>query len=251
MRARIVEELAALREAESDLRRSNAELEQFAYVASHDLQEPLRKVASFCQLLQQRYGGQLDARADQYIGFAVDGARRMQDLINDLLAFSRVGRIENPHTDVDCNALMARVLADLERAIEENGATIEAGPLPTVHGDAGLLRLVFQNLCANAIKFRGRGGARREARRRARGRLLALPGFRQRDRDRPGVRGAHLRALPAPASAHPVRGHRDRARDVPQDRRVPRRPHVAGHRTRRRGRRVYFLLHVARTGPEN
>lgn len=155
MRARIVAELAALREAEADLRRSNAELEQFAYVASHDLQEPLRKVASFCQLLQQRYGGQLDARADQYIGFAVDGAQRMQDLINDLLAFSRVGRVEQAHTDVDCAALLARVRTDLSRAIEESGATIEAEELPTVRGDASLLRLVFQNLCANAIKFRG------------------------------------------------------------------------------------------------
>ncbi len=154
MRARIVAELAALRDAESDLRRSNAELEQFAYVASHDLQEPLRKVASFCQLLQQRYGGQLDDRADQYIGFAVDGARRMQDLINDLLAFSRVGRMENPHTEVDCDALVARVRVDLARAIEESDAVIETGPLPTVRGDAGLLRLVFQNLFANAIKFR-------------------------------------------------------------------------------------------------
>jgi signal transduction histidine kinase len=155
MRARIVAELEALRVAEADLRRSNAELEQFAYVASHDLQEPLRKVASFCQLLQQRYGGQLDDRADQYIGFAVDGARRMQDLINDLLAFSRVGRMEQPHVDVDCGVLFDRVRADLSRAIEESGATVEVdGALPTVHGDASLLRLVFQNLVANAIKFR-------------------------------------------------------------------------------------------------
>ncbi|MDA0166765.1 CHASE3 domain-containing protein [Solirubrobacter ginsenosidimutans] len=155
MRTRIVSELEALRVAESDLRRSNAELEQFAYVASHDLQEPLRKVASFCQLLQQRYEGQLDARADQYIGFAVDGATRMQDLINDLLAFSRVGRMEQPHTDVDCAAVMTRVRADLGRVIEENEAELIVGELPTVRGDAGLLRVVFQNLCANAIKFRG------------------------------------------------------------------------------------------------
>ncbi|WP_028067947.1 sensor histidine kinase [Solirubrobacter soli] len=156
MRARIVAELDALRVAEADLRRSNAELEQFAYVASHDLQEPLRKVASFCQLLQQRYGGQLDERADQYIAFAVDGARRMQDLINDLLAFSRVGRMEQPHVDVDCGLLLERVRGDLSRAIEENDAVLEVdGTLPTVHGDAGLLRLVFQNLIANAIKFRG------------------------------------------------------------------------------------------------
>jgi signal transduction histidine kinase len=155
MRARIVAELESLREAEADLKRSNAELEQFAYVASHDLQEPLRKVASFCQLLQQRYGGQLDDRADQYIGFAVDGARRMQDLINDLLAFSRVGRVEHPHTDVDCTALVERVRADLSGAIAESGAEIVVGELPTVHADAGLLRLVFQNLIGNAIKFRG------------------------------------------------------------------------------------------------
>ncbi len=154
MRARIVAEVEALRLVQEDLQRSNTELEQFAYVASHDLQEPLRKVASFCQLLQQRYGGQLDERADQYIGFAVDGARRMQELINDLLAFSRVGRMEQPHTDVDCNALVSRVKSDLSRAIEESGAQIEAAALPTVRGDAGLLRLVFQNLIANAIRFR-------------------------------------------------------------------------------------------------
>jgi signal transduction histidine kinase len=148
MRARIVEE-------RNDLARSNQELEQFAYIASHDLQEPLRKVASFSQLLQQRYGGQLDDRADQYIEFAVDGARRMQDLINDLLAFSRVGRVDQPHGDVDCGELVERVRADLATSIEDSGATIDAAPLPTVLGDAGLLRLVFQNLIGNAIKFRG------------------------------------------------------------------------------------------------
>ena len=163
MRARIVAELAALQAAEADLRRSNTELEQFAYVASHDLQEPLRKVASFCQLLQQRYAGQLDARADQYINFAVDGARRMQDLINDLLAFSRVGRLEQPHTEVDCNAVVERVRGDLARAIEESGASVVLdGPLPTVHGDPTLLRVVFQNLVANAIKFRSEAPPRVE-----------------------------------------------------------------------------------------
>jgi signal transduction histidine kinase len=154
MRSRIVAELEALRVVQADLERSNQELEQFAYVASHDLQEPLRKVASFTQLLQQRYGGELDERADQYIGFAVDGARRMQTLINDLLAFSRVGRMEHPHGDVDCNELVERVRGDLAGAIEDSGATIEADPLPTVSGDASLLRLVFQNLVGNAIKFR-------------------------------------------------------------------------------------------------
>ena len=196
----------------------------------------------FCQLLQQRYGGQLDARADQYIGFAVDGARRMQDLINDLLAFSRVGRIEHPHTDVDCDALMERVRADLGRAIEENGADDRGRrrcrPCTATPGCCGS----SSRTCA-----RTRSSSAAEAppvvrdRRRARGRLLALPRCRQRDRDRPGVRGADLRALPAPAPAHAVRGHRHRARDVPQDRGVPRRPHVARHRARRR-RRLYFYF---------
>ncbi|MDA0185411.1 ATP-binding protein [Solirubrobacter phytolaccae] len=163
MRARIVAELAALQTAEADLRRSNQELEQFAYVASHDLQEPLRKVASFCQLLQQRYGGQLDARADQYIGFAVDGAQRMQDLINDLLAFSRVGRMEQPHTDVDTAKLVERAQTDLSRAIEDSGAEVLVeGELPVVQGDASLLRLVFQNLIGNAIKFRAEAAPRVE-----------------------------------------------------------------------------------------
>ncbi|HWH96125.1 MAG TPA: ATP-binding protein [Baekduia sp.] len=163
MRRRIIAELdtvnrarAKLEEQTVDLQRSNAELEQFAYVASHDLQEPLRKVASFTGMLQHRYQGQLDERADQYIAFAVDGARRMQGLINDLLAFSRVGRVDATEAIVDLDAAAAAAVRDLGAAIEESGATVEIdGPLPRVRGDRSLLTAVLQNLLANAIKFRG------------------------------------------------------------------------------------------------
>ena len=115
-----------------DLERSNAELEQFAYVASHDLQEPLRKVSAFCQLLQQRYGGQLDERADQYIEFAVDGAKRMQSLINDLLAFSRVGRSGTEPSVAPAGELVREAIDNLSQAIAADGATIEVGALPSV-----------------------------------------------------------------------------------------------------------------------
>jgi signal transduction histidine kinase len=162
MRERIVRELEVLRAAEAEiqakalaLERSNAELEQFAYVASHDLQEPLRKVTSFCQMLERRYAGQLDERGEQYIAFAVDGAKRMQALINDLLAFSRVGRIERPPELVDVGELVAHATSALGVAMEEAGATVEVEqPLPTVCGERTLLGLVLQNLIANAIKFR-------------------------------------------------------------------------------------------------
>jgi signal transduction histidine kinase len=136
-----------------DLLRSNAELEQFAYVASHDLQEPLRKVASFSQLLQRRYAGRLDERADQYIDFAVDGAKRMQQLINDLLAFSRVGRLTSEFTEVDGNWALHQALRNLADQVEETQARVESDPLPTVRGEAGLLTQVFQNLLGNAMKF--------------------------------------------------------------------------------------------------
>ncbi|HXA31263.1 MAG TPA: CHASE3 domain-containing protein [Acidimicrobiales bacterium] len=142
----------ALRNAE--LGRSNAELEQFAYVASHDLQEPLRKVTSFCQLLQQRYQDQLDDRADQYIEFAVDGAKRMQGLINDLLAFSRAGRTTEQFTPVDLRSCVEAAVRRLDAAIGETGAVITMGALPAVVGDGGLITSVFQNLIGNAIKFR-------------------------------------------------------------------------------------------------
>jgi signal transduction histidine kinase len=138
----------------SELRRSNADLEQFAYVASHDLQEPLRKVASFCGLLHKRYRGRLDERADQYLGFAVDGAVRMQTQINHLLAFSRVGRDAVPAVPVDLEEVYATVVGDLAIAIEETGADVAHEPLPTVSGDRTQLSVVLQNLLANAIKFR-------------------------------------------------------------------------------------------------
>ena len=162
MRRQIVTELGALRAASErldeqarDLERSNTELEQFAYVASHDLQEPLRKVASFSQLLERRYKGQLDERADQYIAFAVDGAKRMQVLINDLLAFSRVGRLVREHVEIDAAELVDQAVANLSLAVEESDAEITVDELPRVSGDASLLTAVFQNLISNAIKFRG------------------------------------------------------------------------------------------------
>ncbi len=142
----------------AELRRSNAELEQFAYVASHDLQEPLRKVASFCQLLEKRYGDQLDERGLQYIAFAVDGAKRMQVLINDLLTFSRVGRSSELRESLPLDQPLDTALNALSVAIEDADAVIERPErLPEVLGDPTLLAMLWQNLIGNAIKFRAPG----------------------------------------------------------------------------------------------
>jgi signal transduction histidine kinase len=174
MRSRIVNELAELASSQRELRetrdrlqsqavdlmRSNRDLEQFAYVASHDLQEPLRKVAGFCQLLQRRYAGQLDERAEQYIEFAVDGARRMQRLISELLAFSRVGRADRALEDVPLAEVTADALGELTAAgdLGPDGhgadARVVVGELPVVRGDATLLRQLMTNLVGNAVKFR-------------------------------------------------------------------------------------------------
>jgi signal transduction histidine kinase len=161
MRLRILEEVDQLNAASDDLARqadelarSNADLEQFAYVASHDLQEPLRKVSGFCQLLQMRYADQLDERANEYIHYAVDGAKRMQDLINDLLAFSRVGRTTEAFEPVDLDAVARDVVEVLGPAVEDAGATITVGDLPVVSGDRRLLAATLQNLVSNALKFR-------------------------------------------------------------------------------------------------
>ena len=135
-----------------ELARSNADLEQFAYVASHDLQEPLRMVAAYTQLLAERYRGKLDENADKFIGYASEGALRMQSLIQDLLAYSRVGR--NGSGRVDCNAVMEEVLMSLSPAIQESGAAVTHTVLPEVWANRSQMAQVFQNLIGNAIKFR-------------------------------------------------------------------------------------------------
>jgi len=138
-----------------ELARSNADLEQFAYVASHDLQEPLRMVAAYTQLLAERYKGKLDENADKFIGYASEGAHRMQVLILDLLAFSRVGRAEAKYSSVDCNAVVEGLKQDLGSAIAESGAVLAHADLPVIRADRLQLTQVLQNLTANAIKFRG------------------------------------------------------------------------------------------------
>lgn len=143
-----------LLEANEELTKSNVELEQFAYVASHDLQEPLRMVSSFTQLLERNYGGELDDKAHEYMHFAVDGAPRMQQLIKDLLAYSRLGRASIERTELDMEQVTARVLQSLQLSISDAGAKIISGALPVVHGDPGQLQQLLQNLIANAIKYR-------------------------------------------------------------------------------------------------
>ena len=167
MRRRVTEEFfqvlaarAELATQAEELERSNRDLEQFAYVASHDLQEPLRKVAGFCQLLERRYAGTLDERADEYIHYAVDGAQRMQDLISDLLSFSRVGRTTERFELVDLGAVVESVWAHLERP--EDAELVVRRALPEVAGDAALLRALFTNLLGNSVKFAGDGPPRVE-----------------------------------------------------------------------------------------
>jgi PAS domain S-box-containing protein len=152
---RVKERTAELEQQARELSRSNAELERFAYVASHDLKEPLRMVISYTQLLARRYKGKLDADADEFIKYAVDGATRMEDLIRDLLVFSRVGAHRGDIHPVDMNHVLSRALANLRASIEESGAVISHDALPTVIGDETELIQLLQNLIGNAIKFRG------------------------------------------------------------------------------------------------
>ena len=148
----------ARREAQEALERSNAELAQFAYVASHDLSEPLRMVSSYLQLLRRRYHGQIDEDADEFIDFAVEGANRMRALIEDLLAYSRAGRGAEPRP-MDLGHVMADVLSSLAAAVADARAQVSIGPMPMVLGDRLALAQLLQNLVANALKFRHGPGA--------------------------------------------------------------------------------------------
>ncbi|MBW1674312.1 MAG: sensor protein, partial [Deltaproteobacteria bacterium] len=139
-----------------ELERSNQELQHFAYVASHDLQEPLRMVASYTQLLAKRYKGRLDSDADEFIAYAVDGATRMQVLINDLLTYSRVGTKDKDFRPTDCGTVLEHTLDNLKQVIEESGVEVTYNPLPTVIADDMQLGQLFQNLIANAIRFRSK-----------------------------------------------------------------------------------------------
>lgn len=144
-----------LRRHTRELERSNADLEQFAYAASHDLQEPLRMVSSYLQLLDRRYAEDLDETAREFIGYAVDGAKRMKGLINSLLHYSRVGRKEDDFQSVDLGALVDEIVHDLERRIEETDATVTRDALPAAHGVPDQLRRVVQNLIENALTYHG------------------------------------------------------------------------------------------------
>ncbi len=148
---------AALHAAHEELKRSNAELEQFAYVASHDLQEPLRMVSSYTQLIQRRYGDKLDGDAKEFMHYVVDGAARMKQLIEDLLAYSRVGTKGKEFRPIELEAALKRAVTNLRAAIQESGASVTWDPLPQVVADDGQLAQLFQNLIGNALKFRGAG----------------------------------------------------------------------------------------------
>lgn len=145
---------AVLNDRTKELERSNSELGMFAYVASHDLQEPLRMVVSYLQLIEMRYKEKLDTDGREFIGYVVDGAKRMQVLINDLLVYSRIGTKGQPFQPIDCELVLQRAIRNLQVAIRESGAQISHDPLPTVMGDATQLEQLFQNLIGNALKFR-------------------------------------------------------------------------------------------------
>jgi light-regulated signal transduction histidine kinase (bacteriophytochrome) len=150
-----VADLTALRTSQDGLRRSNDDLQQFASIVAHDLQEPLRMVTSYTELLAQRYQGQLDERADKYVHYAVDGAKRMHGLLTELLAYSRIASQGKPLAPVSAETVAKGVIKTLAGVIRHANASVQVGPLPTVLADEGQLRQLLQHLIGNALKFRG------------------------------------------------------------------------------------------------
>ena len=229
-----------LEEKAQQLERSNIELQQFAYVASHDLQEPLRMVSSYVQLLNRRYGDKLDQDAKEFIGFAVDGAERMRMLIQDLLAFSRVTTKGRPLEPTDSGRVLDLALNNLQVIIAETGTKVEKGEMPQIPADQGQLVQVFQNLVQNAIKFRGPQPPVVRIGSEEAGRRMALLGERQRGGHRRAVLRSHLHHLSTPAQQNRVRRHRHRAGPGQKNRGAPRRAHLGGIHPRQR---FHFLLY--------
>ena len=210
-----------------ELNRSNEELGQFAYIASHDLQEPLRMVASYTQLLSRRYKGKLDADADEFIAFAVDGANRMQRLIQDLLAYSRVGTKGQDLLDISSEDALQQALINLRGAIEESGAQVTHDPLPPVLADETQLIQLFQNLVGNAIKYQSPGVPRVHiSAARNGGKKWIFSVQRQRTGNRSAVLRQDFWHVPAAAQTGRVRRHRHRTGDLQEDRRAARRQHL-------------------------
>ena len=234
------------RQAE-ELKRSNAELEQFAYVASHDLREPLRMVNSYLSLLQRRYGDKLDQDAKEFIGFARDGGVRMDRLILDLLEYSRVGRRSKPMAPTSVGDVIATACHNLEVAITERGTILHVpADLPAVQADSNELTRLFQNLIGNAIKYCAPGnGAGNHHRVDGRAGPLALRRARQRPWHSAGTFRPRLHGVPAPAQPGRIRRHRHRPRDLPEDRGAPWRPDLADLRT---GQGQHLPLHAGEAG---
>ncbi len=249
----VVEDISLRKQAEEqrslgteELARSNAELEQFAYVVSHDLQEPLRMVASYVQLLEARYKDRLDSDAHDFIAFAVDGATRMKQMIGDLLAYSRVGRKGREFVPVACEAVLGQACADLRAAMAEAAAEVSHGALPTVLGNAGQLTHLFQNLIGNAIKFRGQEPPRIHVSAELNRPGVGLLGARQRHRPGPAVRRPHLHGVSATAPPRGLPRHRNRPGHRQEDRGAPWRPNLGGIGTRKGGG---FSFHGPRARP--
>ena len=202
--------------------RSNEELQQFAYVASHDLQEPLRTVSIYAQLLAKRYNGQLQGDADQFINFIVESAERMERLIHDLLDFSQVeARGADFFTKLDCETVLDDAIRNLRSLIEESGAVITRDPLPLVTGDAVQLTRLFQNLLVNSIKYRGEEVPRIHIAAEAGRRRVAFLGKRQRNRNRAPVCGKGVRYLQVPSAAGQELRKRHGPGHLPEDREPP------------------------------